>query len=1160
MKAGLLVFLLLQLTECQLLVDLYYSASTDLELKSVIFDKLNQNYQNLIEIRARLISSFSDLDYYEINLKIIVDLTFSTSISAYIKEYVGRNHIILISTQDLSYSYSRWEFFSHSAQQDHENALNNLVSFFNWNVFIIISNDLDESFLEKYPNKTVNIFYFPNTSDQNLADLFIGKKIKPTGIQNLVILNPGETANKLLKSLENKIILDNGAGVILGSQSSWNAKFDGLIGYTESGLENATDYYSYEALSIAKLLNLILSFPDNSNSLATREFLEKSTVNHYLPGNFTIINIKNSQKVNVGYISQGSLDFSSTLIFPGNSTQIPNSPYTNISIWMGDGASNPLGFANSSFTVVKDGAKYALKAAVTDHFLDGFEIWQTHINCGAEVYEPTFSLNCYKKLVNDPGVAYLVHPFPIVALGDITSMRMLNITIPLIADHVAVGVLANKTEYPEFMRIAGNDDYRINVLMDLMYIFGWKNVLIVTENSTVSWVMYEYLKARAESANINIVNKPEEMQIVENYNPSHFDEYKELMISLLAYKTRPLILNMAPPSSFYFLADMHNAGIEMGDFILLYPNKLAFAYTTISDPSMLESMAPIAYGGIVINEAEWIGEYGKEVLKGFLKEYPTINADFRCFSYDTAMLILYALKYTLDQGQDVYNSSLFNTYLRQQRFLGCSGTVSINSQSNDRNSAPIGIYNLRYDSQYNILYEQLIGAYDLGSLQLFSFYEDAIWYNNKTNTPSDTVENENGCPFKNSQIEYSANGAGILYGISIGIAIHTIVLAFYIWKKWWNVEIQDIREPKLIQFEDYVAMLMILIDFLQLISVGPDIENYDIFTYTLPHYTSINWSSQGKNMWLHMYFALVGILAWLLFCVTIIFRIGENTENDLLGNWNILSKFSIPILGNALFLPFISVFFSVIQCDQQIGSKLSQSFVRKDCSTFCWKDTHILWAILSILSLVLYLPLAIYFRPYWELSQEFINIKTRPLFLTIKSIFQVCIIALSKTVKPQSQALHGLFYCILLFIFTFICLKKKPYNESRMNLWQIISYLAILWSVGLSSLYWIISAVSIEAWMLTEYLGWIILFIIGVYLQKLFCPSMLFNEPGVNVVKLFRFSLGRTICASEINKDIKEQVSRYSFHLSSSRAFIDANSSSQIAIYRIEAQHHCTEQ
>ncbi|CAG9309830.1 unnamed protein product [Blepharisma stoltei] len=88
-----------------------------------------------------------------------------------------------------------------------------------------------------------------------------------------------------------------------------------------------------------------------------------------------------------------------------------------------------------------------------------------------------------------------------------------------------------------------------------------------------------------------------------------------------------------------------------------------------------------------------------------------------------------------------------------------------------------------------------------------------------------------------------------------------------------------------------------------------------------------------------------------------------------------------------------------------------------------------------------------------------------------------------------------------------------------------------------------------EAWIISEYLGWIILISIGFYIQKHYCPTMLFNEPEINIVKLFRFSLGKSIEASEINKDLEEKRNKYNLHLSSSRMFLDASSAEHHSIY-----------
>ncbi|CAG9309818.1 unnamed protein product [Blepharisma stoltei] len=72
------------------------------------------------------------------------------------------------------------------------------------------------------------------------------------------------------------------------------------------------------------------------------------------------------------------------------------------------------------------------------------------------------------------------------------------------------------------------------------------------------------------------------------------------------------------------------------------------------------------------------------------------------------------------------------------------------------------------------------------------------------------------------------------------------------------------------------------------------------------------------------------------------------------------------IIENALFLPLVSEFLNAIQCDQQVGSKLTETFVEKIATLFTEKIIVHYEQPLSIICLTFYSPLPIYFRPYWD--------------------------------------------------------------------------------------------------------------------------------------------------------------------------------------------------
>jgi len=240
----------------------------------------------------------------------------------------------------------------------------------------------------------------------------------------------------------------------------------------------------------------------------------------------------------------------------------------------------------------------------------------------------------------------------------------------------------------------------------------------------------------------------------------------------------------------------------------------------------------------------------------------------------------------------------------------------------------------------------------------------------------------------------------------------------------------------LAKLEDYFAMLLIFLYFLQYLAIGPDIGQYDRLSSWLSSYAIINlgWITEGKMFWYYVKAVLIAVIFWIYFSFIIIFKFEGKFNNFFFHYSQTFAELLMPILGNAGFLPIVSVLLNVIQCDQAIGNDLSQSFVRKDCSVFCWQGSHLSTAICSIIALILYLPLAIYFRPYWDNSSDYINIKTRPLFLMVKSLLQIFIIILNKTLKKHNQSLYGLIYIVSFLGFLYLCLKKKPYNYDRCNL------------------------------------------------------------------------------------------------------------------------------
>ncbi|CAG9313522.1 unnamed protein product [Blepharisma stoltei] len=189
-----------------------------------------------------------------------------------------------------------------------------------------------------------------------------------------------------------------------------------------------------------------------------------------------------------------------------------------------------------------------------------------------------------------------------------------------------------------------------------------------------------------------------------------------------------------------------------------------------------------------------------------------------------------------------------------------------------------------------------------------------------------------------------------------------------------------------------------------------------------------------------------------------------------------------------------------------------------DCSVFCYKDEHIFFAILSSLTLLIYLPLSIMWRPIWQSINSNANIYLSPQFLISKSIFQIFSVALNKTLKHYNQSLEGLVYFVVTLVFIAYTIFYKPYNYHRCNLWTRISLLCLAWSLMLSSIYYAVTYHNFSFWISMQFGGWIILIAIAWVIQHKKYPSLLYSPKGVNINTLFKFALTKQVMLEEVIK------------------------------------------
>ncbi|CAG9309823.1 unnamed protein product [Blepharisma stoltei] len=1123
--------------EGQMIVDIIYSPFTSQDFALNLTSLLQLNFQGIIDFNLVYIESSREVQQLINSPDVIIDLSFSTILSEIIKELAEEKHFIIASINKPHGIYSNWEFFVHCSWENQLEALSSIISYLNWETFIIISDEIHNE-----GNKICNIFsyknfhlsIFSNSNNKNSADLFIGKVVKASGIKNIVILNNGESAKLLLKSLEDRDLLINGTGIIVGSEGSYGLYGNGIIGISESEQEFADSYYSYEGLAIIKFLKLVLSFPSESDSLNLLEFLNKNTVGHRPLSNFTVINTKNSQKFISGNIFNGNLTFSSSLIFPGNSSIIPNSPITDVNIWIANGTTNPGSTPAVIPSTSAAGEFYALNYWQSLHALDGFEITSTNTDCGVSVYDEEYGVSCFSQLLVTPGVGFLTSNYPSISISYIYTLRSLNVSIPNISPYAPSVLSGNQALFPEFMTVASDIRFNIQLILNLAVIFGWKNFIVIYNKRNIE--NYNYFVSKIEQFDMKIVNSPDLQMIDSNYTVKDFPKWENWFSSIISLKVRLYVIFLTPPYWFDVIESFYDAGLRRGDAIFLSNIRMAYMliWESIEDQRKINELF---YGGVIVAQAEWIGEYAKTIKSGMKKIYGN-DTNYGCFAFDAAMLLLYGIEFTIKHGQDLKNSEILNENLRKQKFTGCSGTVSIEQGSNQRSLPTIGVFSLSWDEDSGLLYEKIVGEYDIYSVQLITLYESIIWYDNSTVAPNDLILYENGCPFPQKQISRSEKGSNALYGIMGFVIAMTIVESLIIWKKFWkNVMISKLTAPSYVHFEDYISMGILVIDFFQFLSQGPDISKLYpwlsiVCTYSLIHFDS---NVTGDIYWGYLYAAIAISCYWVATAILLVCRLNKFTR-ELFSHAINLALLLLPIIGNFIFIIMVSVLLSIFQCDKGIGPKITDSFIENDCTVNCWDKKFFLWGILAIFSLLTYIPLAIFSRYIYENINSHINIKTQPIFIIEKTVFQVIIVCMNKTIKVYDESLHG-FCCLFIFIiFIYICLKQRPYNYHRMNLWLIISYIAILWSFIISLAYRMLNVDSGILWMMLN-LVWLILIVVGITIQCKWCAGLLISDKKIDIKFFFKFEMSRNVTADDINR-MKKEIADKSYSLKEKSTFV----------------------
>ncbi|CAG9319128.1 unnamed protein product [Blepharisma stoltei] len=1048
------------------------------------------------------ISAAKCIEFYQdsyILIDLSQDLTTQAEISELCREY---KKVHLVAQDEFKY-HNDLTFSVISSKKAKFSAFFTLLNFYNWSKGTIFTNWYNQ---EMFLNFTESFNLLTIESMIDMENLIM-RVVPPLGSTLYYIFTQNNESISIQTYLIEANLLTEGNGIILNQKSGYRCKIEGALIVTDMGNEYADSEEKYLGSSI---LTFLKEIENSENFLDVVNILEKEHNSHYGQNKFSIINIQGGERVIIGSIIEGVAFMPNNPIFPGNTTSIPKSHKKILDISIEAGSTNPNYSPSTVGPLAARGSYLAVSYinAGTSGILSNFQINMFNYDCGASVYNATFSKACFQKDFDSFGLAHIVSYASSMALGTVKLFKSLNWNFPLLGINSDPS-FNSSTLYPWYQRVWPSSSFTLPLIPVLLRSLGWQKAAILYQNDSWGQNGYYFLNLGANTHNLILVNPDNTRAIPIGLDRNTIKNHSDILQGVIDSNARLVILLVQVPLVQYVIEAFYDLGLRRGDILIFVsvPDILSNILTT---DDYLYKRLEIGVPMMTFFGQQWVGKLGEGAYSKILQLYNnTAPSSFACHYFDIIYLIGHALDFMINRGQDYTNPYKLESVIRNTQFIGCSGSVIIEKGSNDRFVSVLSVQADKFDINGNVV-KYFIGELKPYSTQMLQISTPLIYPDGTTIKPADLRNQNTDCPFPDSEIKTFVKGKILVFCICFAITLISIIITFIIWKRWWKFSIEELKEKQEISFQDAVVAATIAIEFFQFASMGPNMSYLSSALGNFSNSLTLEMTNIIKlrnGMFWIIVDAVYGLIVlWLSMCGVILLRLDEKYLHFTLFRfiaW--LADYMMPILGNLCFIPFISICLDIFVCDQSIGDNFTDSFLSYDCYYFCWKGEHLAYAILSFFALLCYEPLAVFCRPLWQEFQSLLHVKAAPLFLMVKTIIQVALIVMNKTVKRAQDITHGALFVLVMIIYIAFLFKFKPYNYSRFNLWQNLSLIGVVWLAILSTI--ALGAKGNSA-ILTVLLcaGWAMIGISGLYIQKKKCPSLLFRKKGNDTTNLFKFA------------------------------------------------------
>lgn len=890
-------------------------------------------------------------------------------------------------------------------------------------------------------------------SNTDSLDALVAKVLRPKGNRvTLFTTSPGLT-KKLLKLQFYMHIGGAGYANILPAYSALFPLYDTD---TEDNLRNgnlivaetAEISVNTEEESIAQTYALIRPYLTLTSTEA-KALLDLNFPTHLRSplGDYRLLNLQNAGKVEIGTISDTGCFPTSQLIFLGNSSSVSMSMAAPIQISGSFGQWDPV------FTfVTSDLASIASIVAISEINAQSVLLPNFHLDLwnftGGVI---SFDASRFERDVMPHrekfGSAIIANVGSENTMQMITYLRKHGVVTPMVGPATPDTALSSQTHYPNFIRLCLSDDYLNIVIVQTIKRLGWnKCALLVVD-------LYLGLQARIAfsqllpSSGIEIVNDPADQVIsssVKNLDEARAN-FTTAFQHIIDTRCRVVVVISAMVSS-YIPVVFYELGMRRGDLIIFGRDWITpYTFTTRAEIN-IEQVAEVMYGSLQLSPDFYRGQVGSTFRQKYYELTNLSPSSFPCLYYDAAYTIAHALSWLLQSGKDFFNASDMTKALRSVRFIGCTGLVYFEANTNDRQPMRYTLDTLRYNASTG-LYIQKLGVYDPAGMVLLTIDESFEWSDGTTEVPSNFRESSHGCPFEDRMQQPFEEGRHLLIGVGLAFALLAAGVGVLVW--WhYRAPLQPLTAESNVESDDVLVMLTTSIDLMQALALCASscFAPLDkILPIIVGDFSLVRNLSNGgfQSIWLVATGLVASFWTFTAWLNCSICRLGDGVSHTLLDLWTY-------IVANWLFVPIVLTLLNSFDCTEgvaDIGEKasFSNSYLAADCYLTCWSERHAVVSSLSAATLLLYLPTAVLYRPIWQTSRNFLNIRTQVTFLSFTPAFQVLLVALYVSFRKAQPVLHSILGLVLWTCRLVSCAMRATHGYARLRVRFLYGASIVLW-------------------------------------------------------------------------------------------------------------------